>query len=82
MFEREGLYFIIRYTPFWAVPAMVITGEYAYIFWLRNKKWPSRVAGIISGVSLSFIIFYYWAGGPEKSVKKVISFFRFLTLDS
>ncbi|MBL7665775.1 MAG: hypothetical protein JNM93_11630 [Bacteriovoracaceae bacterium] len=77
--EPEGLYFIVRYTPFWSIPILVITTEYAYIFWLRNKKIPARILISLSIICTLFTAFYYWAGGPERSVRKVIEVIRYIS---
>jgi hypothetical protein len=65
----QELFFLARHTPFWAVPLMVLGGEFAYLFWLRKKR-----ATVIFCLLLAFIGtfstgFYIWAGGPERSVK-------------
>ncbi len=65
------IYFMLRHTPFWAVPLIVLGGEFAYMFWLKKKKKSATVALMIALVGLMAISFYMWAGGPEKSVKFV-----------
>ena len=71
----SSIYFLIRYTPFWAIPTILIGLEFSYVYWLRSRK--KEVAGLMVAtfISLSMIIFYYWAGGPEKSVQFVIRHF-------
>ena len=32
------LFFLARYIPFWAIPLLIIAGEVAYIYWLREAK--------------------------------------------
>ncbi len=61
--------FIMRHTPFWAVPFMILGAEFAYLFWLRKKKRSAAIWGIIAFIGLVAICFYAWAGGPEKTVK-------------
>lgn len=64
----NGIYFLIRHTPFWAVPTVMVAFEFGYIYWLRKRK---KVATGFFGVgcfALSFLIYYYIIGGPEKSV--------------
>ncbi len=63
------IYFLARHTPFWAIPFLVLGGEFGYLFWLKKKK---KMAGICMGIAfigLTCNVFYIWAGGPEKSVK-------------
>ncbi|MDA8793914.1 hypothetical protein N9N67_11755, partial [Bacteriovoracaceae bacterium] len=65
-------YFFIRHTPFWAVPIILISAEFSYVFWIRKKKKSLVFFISIAFMSLIFLIFYIYAGGPEKSVKKAI----------
>ena len=65
----EAIFFILRYIPFWAVPLLLISGEFAYIYWLKSIRRTSKVFMVIGGVAGIFILYYYIAGGPEKSVQ-------------
>jgi hypothetical protein len=65
------LYFMIRHTPFWAVPLIVLGGEFGYMFWLKKKKKSATICLMLGILGLMAISFYVWAGGPEKSVKVV-----------
>jgi hypothetical protein len=65
----QEIYFLARHVPFWAVPLMVLGGEFAYLFWLRKKKSTVIFCLVIAFIGLAAISFYIWAGGPEKSVK-------------
>ena len=73
------IYFILRYIPFWAVPLAFIGGEFAYVFWLKSYKQVSMMFASLFGISILFIIYYYWAPGPDGSVQefiKMIEFFK------
>jgi len=65
------VYFLVRHTPFWAIPLIIIGGEFAYLFWLKRKK--ASVSICLSFVLIGLLAtgFYVWAGGPEKSVKVI-----------
>jgi hypothetical protein len=65
----QEIYFLARHTPFWAVPLIVLGGEFAYLFWLKRRKASVFLCLIIVLIGLSATSFYIWAGGPEKSVK-------------
>lgn len=71
--------FLVRFTPFWSIPMLVIGFEFAYLFWVRKKK--KRMLGFLLMGTFSFImtVFYYWAGGPEKSVDLIMQAMRFYT---
>lgn len=63
------IYFLARHTPFWAIPLLVLGFEFAYIFWLKKKKKSALFCLSIAMIGLLSTSFYFWAGGPEKSVK-------------
>ncbi|MBA2403570.1 MAG: hypothetical protein H0V66_02265 [Bdellovibrionales bacterium] len=63
------LFFLARHTPFWAVPMLVLGGEFGYLFWLKKKKKTAIMCMMLALIGLSCNLFYIWAGGPEKSVK-------------
>jgi hypothetical protein len=68
--------FFLKYTPFWAVPTIFISLEFAYVYWLKSIR---KVAfgfvfiGSFSGIS---IIYYFWHGGPEGAVHHFLSLFN------
>ena len=66
------LYFMIRHTPFWAIPVIFICAEFSYIYYLRRKKLVVQTCFALAGISFFALCYYYWAGGPEKAVQKVI----------
>jgi nicotinamide riboside transporter PnuC len=65
----QEIYFLARHTPFWAIPLIVLGGEFAYLFWLRKKKASVLLCLSIAMVGALATGFYVWAGGPQKSVK-------------
>jgi len=64
----DGIYFLIRHIPFWAIPIILISMEFAYVYWLKNKKKVYPFFLTVSGLCFLTIIYYYWAGGPEEAV--------------
>lgn len=73
----DEIYFLARYIPFWSIPLMLLGLEFAYLAWLRKKKKYIVMCTSIATFSLIATIYYYWAGGPEKSVKLLAKFVRF-----
>ncbi|HXH74590.1 MAG TPA: hypothetical protein VNJ08_06470 [Bacteriovoracaceae bacterium] len=65
----QEVYFLARHTPFWAVPLLVLGSEFAYMLWLKKKKKSSYAFLIVALIGLTATSVYYWAGGPEKTVK-------------
>jgi len=73
----DEIYFLVRYTPFWAMPLLLIAIEFAYLAWIRKKKSWLYACLVSSVISIFSLIFYYWTGGPEKSVKALMDLVRF-----
>lgn len=64
----DTLCFIIRYIPFWAIPLIIISGEFAYIYKLKLLNKMSYSCMFIAFIALVSVVFYYWAGGPKLAV--------------
>jgi hypothetical protein len=62
-------YFLVRHIPWWAVPLIIIGGEFAYFFWLKKKRKSVYFFVLMALVGFLSISFYVWAGGPNKAVK-------------
>ena len=60
----DVLYFILRYTPFWAVPLMLICLQYGYIYWLKS----------IRKVSMAFAVLGASSGGATLGGRAGIQF--------
>ncbi|MBY0515724.1 MAG: hypothetical protein K2P81_02365 [Bacteriovoracaceae bacterium] len=73
---KTELYFMIRHTPFWAIPILLLSGEFAYLFWLRKKKTNVKICILFMLISITALSWYYYAGGPDKSVKKFMKWQR------
>jgi hypothetical protein len=72
------IYFLIKHTPFWAIPLLVLALEFGYIFWLRKKKTNVKICLIFAFISLVALGWYYYAGGPDKAVRKFMKWHRSL----
>jgi len=64
-------FFFLKHTPFWAIPIILISLEFAYFFWLKKQKTVVAFSLVLALFCSVFLGFYVWAGGPEKAVKKV-----------
>lgn len=62
-------YFLVRHTPWWAVPLIVMGLEFAYFSWLKKKKKTAYAFLTIALIGFISIGFYIWQGGPQNSVK-------------
>lgn len=70
------IYFLARHTPFWAVPLIILGGEFGYLFWLKKKRASAILCLMIALIGLASTTFYIWAGGPEKTVKTLMKAHR------
>ncbi len=61
-------HFILKYTPFWAIPLMMICGEFGYIYWLKSIKPVAKMFFTIATISFFVLVYYIWAGGPDRVV--------------
>jgi hypothetical protein len=64
----QEIFFLARHIPFWAVPFIVMGGEFGYLFWLKKKKAMASFCFSLVLVGMVANAFYFWAGGPEKTV--------------
>jgi len=74
------LYFLIKHAPFWGIPLLVLALEFGYIFWLRKKKTNVKICMTFAFIALVFLSWYYYAGGPEKAVRKFMKWHRSLEI--
>lgn len=75
----DEIYFLARYAPFWAVPLLLIAGEFAYVAWIRKKKKWVFFCVTLCVIGAASLVFYYWAGGPEKTVQYIMKLHHFYT---
>jgi hypothetical protein len=52
-------------------------GEFAYLFYMRKKMKRFLFCMLIALFSSAALAFYYWAGGPERSVKFIMDAIRY-----
>lgn len=58
--------FIVKYTPFWAVPIALINANFAYVYWLKDFKGIAKICGGITLFCLTSILIYLLMGGPDQ----------------
>jgi len=64
----DTIYFALRYTPWWAVPTIMIAGRFAYVWWLKESRALVVLCGGLIGISSIALIYYIWAGSPRQAV--------------
>lgn len=62
------LFFLVKYTPFWAIPSMMIAVFFAYIYWLKDVSLIAFTLAAYSVFCFVATILYIWIGGPQKCV--------------
>ncbi len=70
----ETFHFFLKHTPFWAIPVILIGGEFAYIYWLRDRRKAAQVFLALCVICFGFLVYYYISGGPKGSVMSFIEF--------
>jgi hypothetical protein len=65
--------FFIRHTPFWAIPLLFICLEFGNMYRLKKSMGAAKLFFSTAIICMGFLIYYYWAGGPEKSVDKMFN---------
>ncbi|CBW27706.1 putative membrane protein [Halobacteriovorax marinus SJ] len=68
------IFFLIRYTPFWSLPVLLIAMYFSYIYWIKDIRVISLGFGLIAFISLSFLAYWIFAGGPDASVQQILQF--------
>ena len=65
----DVLHFTLRYIPWWAVPALLISFQFANIYFakeMRKLAWFFTFNCILSVAALAW---YIYAGSPDRSVQ-------------
>ncbi len=65
MNSMDILFFVLKYTPWWAIPIMVMSLQFAYLYWLKDYKPVSVLLGFLAAFCLIMLIFYILMGGPN-----------------
>ncbi len=65
------LVFILTYIPFWATPLLMISAQYAYIYWLKSIRKISFSFIGLGVFCMGNLAFYFWAGGHDGVVQLV-----------
>jgi hypothetical protein len=68
--------FIVKYTPFWAVPIGIIHANFAYVYWLKDYRDIAKVCGAITLFCLTSIIIYLVLGGPDQITSTLVHIFQ------
>jgi len=74
--RMDVFYFIIRHTPFWSVPGFCISLEFAYLYWLKDRKKTTRSFLMIAFFCFISTCYYVYIGGPERSVNFLKEFYN------
>ena len=68
----DVLFFAVKYIPFWAIPSMFISFPFAYLFWIKDIARLQYICVLIGALNFIFVVYWVWAGGPNKSVRFII----------
>jgi dolichyl-phosphate-mannose--protein O-mannosyl transferase len=65
----DTLYFLFRYIPFWAIPLLMISMQFGYIYWIKEVREASYVLYSFAAICGFFLIYYIYAGSPDNSAR-------------
>lgn len=68
----DALFFAVKYIPFWSIPSIFIAGPFAYLFWIKDIPRLQYICMLVTFLNTLFVIYWIWAGGPNKSVRFII----------
>lgn len=69
----DALLFIVKYTPFWAIPCLMICVYFTYTYWIKDLEIVAYLFAALSFVCFVITCLWIWAGGPEKSVELIFT---------
>ena len=58
--------FILKYTPFWAIPIGLMSAHFGYLYWLKDYRDVAWVWGFILLFCLTMTVMYFVLGGPDQ----------------
>jgi len=68
------VFFIVKYIPFWSVPALIIAGYFSYLYWVKDIREIALVFGVAAFLSFASLSYWIFAGGPNGSVQFIQEF--------
>lgn len=72
----DAIFFLLRYTPWWAIPIILICTQFAYIYWLKDLWLYSYAFVSLAGISFLTLVFYVYAGSPDNAARFFDEFMR------
>lgn len=64
MLQNDVLFFVLKYTPWWSIPIMVMSLQFAYVYWLKDYRPVSVGLVFLAGFCLVMLALYILLGGP------------------
>jgi phosphoglycerol transferase MdoB-like AlkP superfamily enzyme len=65
MYQSDVLFFLLRYTPWWAVPLLIMSIQFSYIYWLKDYRSISIFLGVFAFFCFIMIIVFALLGGTR-----------------
>ena len=65
----EGVYFVVRYIPWWASPMLTMCAYFSYVYMLKRMRYLSLFFAVLALVSTASLAYYVYAGNPERAVE-------------
>lgn len=59
--------YLLKYIPFWAVPVLILSLQFGYIFYVKEIKKVYIPCFSLAVISSFLILYYLYAGSPVRS---------------
>lgn len=67
----DKLYFLVRFTPFWGIPLLVLCLQMGVVMWRRSKKKLAIYFFLSSLILIGLLSYYFWLGGPIRAADQL-----------
>jgi hypothetical protein len=78
MEDADTLHFIMRYTPFWAIPLGLVGFQFGRIYREKEFRKTGLCFYLLFALCTISTIIYFVTGGPDRSIDRGIEFQRTL----
>lgn len=72
----DALFFLLRYTPWWSIPIILICMQFAYIYWLKDLWTYAYILWAAAFLCFLVLVYYVYAGSPDNAARYFDDFVR------
>jgi hypothetical protein len=63
------IFILIHYLPFWAVPILLLSIEFALIYHLKGLRFPMLLCSLMGTVCFVLLVIYFMSGSPDEATR-------------